>query len=120
MEQMRRRFEGFNFPDEGWNFQMLPTPLSRRTSIHGATLEPVDELLRSHLEIPEEAGLVVRNVRKGSLAAKVGLKKNDIVLEIDGETISTPEEWKESLVQTSQIVIFRGGKKIEIQKSEDK
>jgi hypothetical protein len=85
----------------------------RRDSAHGAVLEPADEVLRAHLEIPEGTGLVVRRVREGSLAEQFGLRKNDILLDIDGTKVASWRDATKLLKKESTVTILRGGKKSE-------
>lgn len=111
MEELRRQFGGF-----GWDEDFFSTP--RRSQAHGATFEGADETLRSHLEIPEGVGLVVRRVAKGSLADRFGLRKHDILLEIDGTDVVSTSDVQKLLSRDSTVTILRGGKKSE-RKSKD-
>ena len=47
-------------------------------------------MLRSQLQIPANAGLIVNEVVHDSPAAKAGVKVHDIVLELDGKPLSDP------------------------------
>lgn len=57
----------------------------------GASLAPVDEALRYQLDL-EKGGLLVRDVPPDSKAAKIGLKKHDILLSLNGTAISGPDD----------------------------
>lgn len=81
------------------------------TPVAGALLAPVEESLRAQLEIPEGQGAVVLQVTPGSLAAALGLKKSDVLLEIDGKKITSPESAKGLLLRESRAVVLRKGKK---------
>ncbi|HMO84568.1 MAG TPA: PDZ domain-containing protein [Lacipirellulaceae bacterium] len=53
--------------------------------IHSA---PIDSpLLRTHLQLADDVGIVVAEVATGSPAEKAGLRRHDILLEVDGEQI---------------------------------
>jgi len=81
------------------------------TPVAGALLAPVEDSLRAQLEIPEGQGAVVLQVTPGSLAAAIGLKKSDVLLEIDGKKITSPESAKGLLMRESRAVVLRKGKK---------
>ena len=50
-------------------------------------------------------------VLPGGLAASLGLKKNDVLLEIDGKKITSPESAKGKITKDSSAVVLRKGKK---------
>jgi len=91
-----------------------PPPLDDEeegTAVAGALLAPVEDSLRAQLDLPEGQGAVVLKVTPGSLAAAVGLKKSDVLLEIDGKKITTPESAKGLLMKESRALVVRKGKK---------
>ncbi|HLY75634.1 MAG TPA: PDZ domain-containing protein [Planctomycetota bacterium] len=93
----------------------LPAPPAPRaedgTSVGGALLDAVDEATRSQLDIPDGQGAVVTKVVAGGIAEALGLKRNDIVLEIDGRKIESPESAKGLLTRDSKVTLLRKGKK---------
>lgn len=123
MEKLRKLLEendwgwkpGFEF-DEEWLDNLRSG--GRTPSAHGASFSSVDEVLRSHLDIPEGSGLVVRKVKDATLAAEFGLKKNDILLEIDGAKIASAKDVKSALKKESKLTILRGGKRTELKAKE--
>ena len=90
-----------------------PVPLDEDegTPVAGAILSPVEEPLRAQLDIPEGQGAVVTKVTPGSLAAALGLRKSDVLLEIDGRKVSSPEAAKGLITKDSTAVVLRKGKK---------
>jgi hypothetical protein len=51
--------------------------------------QPIDSpLLRTHLQLADDVGVVVENVVEGSPAAKAGLRVHDIVIAVDGEPLT--------------------------------
>jgi hypothetical protein len=78
----------------------------------GASFEPVTEVLRSQLEIGEGQGLVVKSVGEDSAASRAGLKKHDVVLEIDGAKVAAAKSVKELLKKDSKVLVLRGGKRL--------
>jgi C-terminal processing protease CtpA/Prc len=57
----------------------------------GVSLVGTDDAVRAQLALPAGQGLVVSDVDGGSPADKAGVKKNDIILELDGKPIESPE-----------------------------
>ena len=71
--------------------------------------------------IPEEAedGVAVVSVEKGSPAEKAGLKKGDIIFEIDGEHTSNIAEFRYELYrhevgETVEVTFYRKEKKMKL------
>jgi membrane-associated protease RseP (regulator of RpoE activity) len=58
----------------------------------GFELSPTDDVLRSHLGIPADQGLVVVQVFDDSPASEAGLAENDILLTLGDKTPATAEE----------------------------
>jgi serine protease Do len=50
-----------------------------------------DDTLRAHVELPAGVGLVATEIVPNSPAAKVGVKVHDILLEMDGKSLDSPE-----------------------------
>jgi len=78
--------------------------------IRGARISPVPEVLRSHLSIPEGQGVLVEAVREGTTAAAAGLKRHDVVLEIDGKKVTGPADFRARLTRETPLKVLRGGK----------
>lgn len=68
-----------------------------RAGYLGISTGPVTEELRAHVELPENAGLVIARVARDSPAAKAGLVANDILLEFDGRPVMSPLELTEMI-----------------------
>lgn len=60
---------------------------SRANARLGVRVEPPSETLVEQLNLPKGQGLVVRNVLPASAAAKAGLKRHDVLLELDGKAV---------------------------------
>jgi hypothetical protein len=82
----------------------------------GISTEEAPEVLTSQLGLEPGVGLVVTYVATNSPAAKVGLKKNDVLAELDGQPLVLPAQLRK-LVQsrkegdTVKLTYFRSGKK---------
>jgi len=81
----------------------------------GATLEKPSDTLRAQLEIPEGQGLVVTRVAAGSAAESAGLRRHDILLEIDGQKVGTSREVKDLLKKAKSLTVLRKGRKQTLQ-----
>jgi hypothetical protein len=89
----------------------LPQEEPESTPVAGALLSPVDDPLRAQLEIPEGQGAVVSKVTPGGVADALGLKKSDVLLEVDGKKIASPEAAKGAITKDSTLLVLRKGKK---------
>src|SRR5207253_11191539 len=77
-----------------------------------------NDAVRAQLGLPEGHGVVVNEVVSGSPADKAGIKKHDIILELDDKLINTPEKLA-GIVQDAkdrllQLKILRAGKHLRI------
>jgi hypothetical protein len=99
-----------------------PTPLNEEEKLRaaGATFEKVGEALRAQLELPEGQGLVVLKVEEGGAAEISGLRKNDILLEIDGKKVASLQDVKENLKKSKTTVVLRKGRKESLTPSDPK
>lgn len=88
-----------------------PAPAEDGVPVAGALLEPVDEALRAQLDLPEGQGAVVLRVAPGGVAEQLGLRKSDILLDVDGKKITTPESAKGLIARDSKLTIVRKGKR---------
>jgi C-terminal processing protease CtpA/Prc len=90
---------------------------SRGVNRLGARLEQPSEVLVEQLGLPPGHGLVLATVQPDSAAAKAGLKKNDVLLELGGKKVAQrPAEFLPILDEFKtgdkvDAVILRGGKK---------
>lgn len=114
-EELRKAFESFrtwrlDTPDPWWKSGAFGVDVVR-----GAQLGPVPGVLRTQLAIPEGQGVVVESVREGSTAAAAGLKKHDVILEIDGAKVAGPADVRTLLKRDSKVKALRGGKEETLQ-----
>ncbi len=85
----------------------------------GVTLGELDDTLRTHLRLEDNTGVVLTDVIGDSPAARAGLKKDDILLSIDGTPLKAPEEMVK-LVQaakdekTIKLQLRRAGDPIDV------
>jgi hypothetical protein len=82
----------------------------------GLGTEEAPEVLSSQMDLEPGIGLVVTYVATNSPAAKAGLQKNDVLIELEGQGLAVPAQLRK-LVQARKagdevkLVYFRGGKK---------
>ena len=90
-------------------------PAKDRTWL-GVGVEEASEALMDQLGLDAGVGLVVTQVSADSPAAKAGLKKNDLLVELAGQSLVHPAQLRK-LVQARKpgdevkLVLYRGGKK---------
>jgi membrane-associated protease RseP (regulator of RpoE activity) len=82
----------------------------------GVAIEETSEALASQLDLAPGVGLLVTYVAPDSPAAQAGLQKNDVLAELDGQSLVLPAQLRK-LVQvrkqgdTVRLVFYRTGKK---------
>lgn len=93
-----------------FKFRRLRPP-ARSADVAGARLDPVSEALRAHFDIPEGEGRVVKDVTPGRPAHAAGLRKNDVLLAIDGKPVRSARDARERLKPDSSVTVLRKGER---------
>ncbi len=113
-EELRKAFEDLRrwreVPRDRWGFGVFGLEV-----VQGAHLGPVPDVLRSQLSIPEGQGVVVESVAPNSTAAAAGLKRYDVILEIDGKKVASPADLRTLLKRDSKARVIRSGKEQDLQ-----
>lgn len=119
-ERMKRLMEDANpleweLPDLIPKRQPKITPSDKQTEL-GMVISPVEQALREQLKLSEESGILVREVKKGSLAEKMGFQQYDIALSVNDEGIENIWEFKRVMKEALQkdvvqVSIIRKGEK---------
>jgi hypothetical protein len=113
LEQALRQAEQwkeFRMPAGRWYFGSHGTRLGVQVSAPPAALA-------EQLDLPKGQGLVVDEVLRGTPAAKVGVRKNDVLLELDGKPIANKPAEIQKMVEgvkpgkAVDLVVLRRGKK---------
>jgi membrane-associated protease RseP (regulator of RpoE activity) len=90
----------------------------------GVPIGAVDEVLRSHLDLPEGRGLVLGEPMADSPATKAGLKKGDILLEVGGQRLEKLDDLVEKIQATKgdpvAIKLLRAGKGLTVEVTPEK
>lgn len=73
--------------------------------------------LRTFLGLEEDQGLMVARVLDGTLAQRLGVQRHDILLEIQGERIASPEDVRAALADAAvgervTVVVNRRGERV--------
>ena len=86
----------------------------------GVMAEPVGDLLRTHLDLPKEAGMIVTRVIDGSPAAKAGLEPNDILIAAGDRKISNLDVLREAVAASGKsgrplkLAVIKKGKRQQV------
>jgi predicted metalloprotease with PDZ domain len=68
----------------------------------GLIVEPVDATLRNHLDLSENTGVIVTQCQDGSPAARAGIKKNDIIVAVNGRPVGSIEPLRDSVMESAK------------------
>jgi hypothetical protein len=93
--------------------QQAPVPGGREL---GVRVEPVSETLRDQLSLKENEGVLVSEVKPGSIAEKSGLKEHDILLTLEGKGIADRWQFRADVLSSLgksefQVELLRAGKR---------
>ena len=79
-----------SLPLAGQNEDRQPPP--PRPYLGARLSSDIPDLLRKHLQLEPEQGLLIENIFRNSPADKAGLDKDDIILSINNEPLTNPHE----------------------------
>ncbi|MCS7299164.1 MAG: Do family serine endopeptidase [Spirochaetia bacterium] len=84
----------------------------------GVSISELDEETRKQMGLPKDVGVLVSKVEPGSPAEKEGVKQGDVIVEVDGQKISTFSELLDKIASKSpgdnaRIKVFRDGRYID-------
>jgi serine protease Do len=95
-----------------------PVAEERAAYYIGVSIDAADDAVRAQLGLPEGQGVVVTEVVGGGPADKAGVKKHDIVLELGGKPIDSPQTLAQQVQaaqdQPTTIKLLRAGKPVTI------
>jgi serine protease Do len=90
-----------------------------RRAYLGVLIQPVTQEVAEQFKVKVHHGVMVREVRDNTPAAKAGVQPGDVILQFAGQTVSNPRELQ-NIVERSPIgssqpmVLLRDGKQITI------
>lgn len=111
MEEFRKLFR------EGQDPAPAPeAPAPRGGREFGIKIDSVGETLRDQLSLKEGEGVLVGELKPGSVAEKAGIRLHDIILKLDGKTVGDKWEFRKDVLKALEkpefdVEIVRGGKK---------
>jgi S1-C subfamily serine protease len=81
--------------------------------------QTVDGALAAEKKLPVEQGALVVEVTKGTMAAKAGLRANDLIVALDGTPVRSMDDLillvrRTAVGQKVALALYRGGKRIEV------
>jgi len=131
-EEWRKQFGDFDFLKQDPEFQKLlehPDQLFQEHAAPkakaerqpdgprlGVRLAPLSQVLADQLGVDVKSGSLIADVEAGSLAEKSGLKKNDLLVKVDGKEASGIESLRATIQealkkQTFDVDVLRHGKR---------
>ena len=74
----------------------------------GMTVRAITPDLAERLNIPAGKGVVVQDVKPGSFAEDVGLNRGDVILEVNKQTVNSPDDFTkiEAGLKSGQDIVF--------------
>ena len=79
----------------------MPEVMDPRTPVLGINAEDLTSQLGSYFGAPNNAGVLVREVRPGTPADKAGLKAGDVITKVEGKEVRTLADLRAQLRQKS-------------------
>ncbi len=83
----------------------------------GVKVQELNPILAQSLDLAKAEGVIVSDVEEKSPAQKAGLKRKDVIIEVDGQKIKNLSDWEDLAYlarakQSLDIVFLRDGKEI--------
>ena len=113
--RLRRPFRRPELPQEDPPRQ-TPIPGGREL---GVKVQEIGETLRDQLSLKENEGVLVTEVKPGSVAEKAGLKEHDILLKLEGKTVTDRWQFRADVLSALgkpefDLDILRAGKNLTV------
>jgi len=85
-----------------------------RTPLLGIQADDISGQLGTYFGVPDGEGILVRDVREDSPAAKAGLKAGDVIIKVDGDRVKTTSDLRAKLREkreskTVAVAVIRKG-----------
>jgi serine protease Do len=119
--KMRDFGEAYSFSMPNFNVEIpdMPDVMDARTPVLGINAEEVTGQLGSYFGAPDNAGVLVREVRPGTPAATAGLKAGDVIVKVDEKPVRTLAELRAQLREKSSqasvpMDVIRKGSKMTV------
>jgi hypothetical protein len=96
-----------------------PVPPAKEEEPERPELSEATDALRAQLALPAGQGVVVNRVPAGSPGEALGLRRNDILLEVSGRPVGDPERARELLRSAPSALVLRKGERIPLAAKKD-
>jgi C-terminal processing protease CtpA/Prc len=92
------------------------TDLLGGEEILGVSVGRISDVLRYHLKIEENEGVIITDINENGPLYKAGLRKNDIILKADGQSVKDYDSLLKALQGKAEVklTVLKAGKKEEI------
>ena len=87
--KMRDFDNAFAFSMPNQDFTVAIPPMDSRTPALGINAEDLSGQLGTYFGAPDGSGILIREVRTGTAAAKAGLQAGDVIIKVDGKPVRT-------------------------------
>jgi serine protease Do len=87
--KMRDFDNAFAFSMPNQDFTVAIPPMDTRTPALGINAEDLSGQLGTYFGAPDGTGILIREVRSGTAAAKAGLQAGDVIIKVDGKPVRT-------------------------------
>ena len=120
MKGKMRDFGGMNVPVmPGMQMPEMPEGMDMRTPVLGISAEDLTGQLGAFFGAPDNAGVLVREVRSGTPAEKAGLKAGDVIVKVGEQAVRSLGELREQLraksdQKTVSLGILRKGAEMSV------
>ena len=119
--KMRDFGQAYSFSLPNFNVELpeMPETIDARTPILGINAEDLTGQLGSYFGAPDNAGILVREVRTGTPAEKAGLKAGDVIVKLEGKQVRTLAELRAQLRDKSDqpsvtMSVLRKGSEVSV------
>ncbi len=90
-----------------------------RRGLLGVNIQNITDELAKSLDLEQRTGVIVSNVRTGSAADKAGMKRNDLIVAINGEKIEDSNVLRNKVAGSLpgseiKVTVLRDGKQVEL------
>jgi S1-C subfamily serine protease len=99
--KMRDFDNAFAFSMPNQDFTLAMPPVDARMPSLGINAEDLSGQLGTYFGAPDGTGILIREVRSGTAAAKAGLQAGDVIVKVDGKPIRTLADLRAELREKS-------------------
>jgi len=89
--------------------ETVAVPAPAREKDYGLTVQDVTPEIARTLGLKRAQGVVITAVERGSPADDAGLRRGDVILEIDGKIVRNLSEYRQAIagLKTGELFLFR-------------